>query len=386
MNDKLSIPFGRPLIGDEDRRAVLQVLRGHILTHGANCAAFEREFAAMMRGGYCITTSSCMAALHLSALHIGLGPGDEAIVPAMTHVATAHAVEITGAKPVFVDCEPTTGNPDIAAIEAAVTDRTKAIFVVHFAGIPLNMTRLVKFAKKRDLPIVEDCALAVGARWDGQHVGLFGHTGCFSFYPVKHITTGEGGMLASQHADVAGEMARFRAFNVDRTHAERSIPGVYDVAGPGLNYRMSELQAALGRGQLAKIQEFLDQRAANFQKLKSGLGKVKGVRVLDATSQRAESAHYCAVVVLEGDLGERRDEVVLRLNERGVGTSVYYPHPVPRLHHYREKYGYKPEDFPNAAEISDRSVSLPVGPHLDGDDMAAIATAFADIAAELDGG
>ena len=372
----LDIPFGRPWIEQADRDAVAEVLNGHILTHGPNCTGFEAEFAAMMGGGHSTSTSSCMAALHLSYLHFGLGPGDEVIVPAMTHVATVHAVALTGATPVFVDCELTSGNMDINQIEDAVTDKTKALSVVHFCGIPCAMPDVMGIADKHGLKVIEDCALAVGARYDGRHVGLFGDTGCYSFYPVKHITTGEGGMLVSRHEDVVAEIARFRAFNVDRTHTERSIPGVYDVTGIGLNYRMSEMQAALGRTQLKKVPAIKVKRRQNFKALKQGLGGIDGLSVLDAPDGRALNSHYCLVAVLSGDLANRRDELVLTLNQEGVCTSIYYPHPVPRLSCYRNQYGYEDGRFPGAEAVSDNSITLPVGPHLDTSDMNDIAEAL----------
>jgi dTDP-4-amino-4,6-dideoxygalactose transaminase len=314
-----------------------------------------------------------MAALHLSYLHLGLGPGDEVIVPAQTHVATAHAVEWVGATPVFVDCERETGNVTPEGVLAAITPRTRAISVVHFLGIPCAMSKIASIAGERGLSVVEDCALAVGARWEGTHVGLFGDTGCFSFYPVKHLTTGDGGMFVSRHSEVSERVARIRAFGVDRTYAERSLPGMYDVPALGLNYRMSELQAALGRSQLARVGEILARRRDNFNALKEGFAGLAGIRVLDASSARAESSHYCLTIVLEGALGPRRDEIAARLNEAGVGTSLYYPQPVPRMRYYREKYGYEPGRFPEAESISDRGIALPVGPHLTREDTDYIA-------------
>ena len=374
---KLDIPFGRPWIEDADRDAVMRVLKGHILTHGPECAAFEKDFVAMMGGGHAVSVTSGMAALHLSYLHLGVGPGDEVIVPAMTHVATVHAVALTGATPVFVDCELETGNMDLSKIEAAVTPRAKALSVVHFCGIPVAMPRVMTIAEKHRLKVVEDCALAVGSRYDGRHVGLFGETGCYSFYPVKHITTGEGGMLVSRHQDVVASIARFRAFNVDRTHAERTIPGIYDVTGLGMNYRMSEMQAALGRVQLTKLPAIARRRAANFKALKAGLAGIDGVSVLDSSDAKAANSHYCLIALLTGALARRRDDIVRALNAAGIGTSVYYPHPVPRLSHYRTKYGYDSALYPGAESISDHSIALPVGPHLKPADMADIAQAFA---------
>src|SRR5258707_585820 len=192
MSDRREIPFGRPWIFEEERAAVQRVLEGHILTHGPEGKAFEAAFADFVgTGASCLTVSSCMAALHLAYLHFGIGSGDEVIVPAQTHVATAHAVEWTGATPVFVDCDRATGNLTVDAIAAAMTPRTRAISVVHFVGIPCDMPPIVALARERGLAVVEDCAIALGARRNGTHVGLFGDAGCFSFYPVKHITTGE---------------------------------------------------------------------------------------------------------------------------------------------------------------------------------------------------
>ncbi len=371
------IPFGRPWITDDERDAVMQVLNGHILTHGPNCTAFEDGFRAMMGDGHATSTSSCMASLHLCSIDLGVGPGDEVIVPAMTHVATVHAVELTGATPVFVDCELTSGNMDLDALGAAITPRTKAISVVHYAAIPCDMVRVMDIAG--DIPVIEDCALALGARVDGRHVGLWGHAGCYSFYPVKHITTGEGGMLVSKNADTVARIARFRAFNVDRTHTERKIPGIYDVTGVGMNYRMSEMQAAIGCQQLKKVPDILAQRRTNFTALKAGLDAIENVRVLDSAEERLQSTHYCAVTLLEGPLAARRDDIIVALNARGIGTSVYYPHPIPRLTYYRDKYGYNPADFPGAIAISDHAIALPCGPHLDVGGMTAITAAMREI-------
>jgi perosamine synthetase len=365
-----SVPFARPWIVDSDRAAVQRVLEGHILTHGPECKAFEAEFAAFMGGGaHAVTVSSCMAALHLACLHVGFTPGDEVIVPAETHVATAHAVEWVGATPVFVDPEPATGNLTADRIAAAVTPRTRGIIVVHFDGIPCDMPRIVEVADAHRLRVIEDCALAVGGRWGGRHVGLFGDAGCFSFYPVKHITTAEGGMFVTRHADVAAQVARLRAFGVDRTHAERSAPGMYEVPSLGLNYRMSEMQAALGRSQLARIDDNLRRRAANFARLARACAQPGLVDILDGHDAACANSHYCLAVLLRGPLAGRRDEVARALNDAGVGTSVYYPQPVPRMAYYRSKYGYDASRYPVAEAISDSSIALPVGPHLSDEDV-----------------
>lgn len=271
----------------------------------------------------------------------------------------------------FVDCDPATGNVTAEAIRAAITPRTKAITVVHFVGIPCDMPAIAALAKEHGIPVIEDCALAVGARIDGMHVGLFGDAGCFSFYPVKHITTAEGGMFVSRHEEVASRVARLRAHGVDRSHSERAVPGMYDVPSIGLNYRLSEIQAALGRSQLARIDEILERRRANFEALRDALAGTPGLRVLDGSG----NSHYCASLVLEGELGSKRDDVLRLIGERGIGASVYYPQPVPRMTYYREKYGYDAARYPGAETISDRAIALPVGPHLEPGDAETVAAA-----------
>jgi dTDP-4-amino-4,6-dideoxygalactose transaminase len=384
MNQARTIPFGRPWITDEDRKAVLEVLDGPILTHGPQCKAFEAEFGAFMgKDANAVTMSSCMAALHMAYFALGIGPGDEVLVPAQTHTATAHAVEVVGAKPVFVDCDPATGNVTAERLAAAVTAKTKALSVVHFLGIPCAMPDIMAVAEKHGLKVIEDCALAVGARYDGRHVGLFGNAGCYSFYPVKHITTGEGGMLVSKEKAFAESVARKRGFGVDRTHSERAIPGMYEVPQLGLNYRMSEMQAALGRAQMRRIEENLSRRRRNFEALKKALQGQPGLRILDAADPRQKSSHYCLSVVLERETGARRNELVAKLNAAGVGTSVYYPAPVPRMRYYADKYGYAADRYPEATRISDCSVALPVGQHLGVEDMDYIGKAFLESLKEM---
>jgi dTDP-4-amino-4,6-dideoxygalactose transaminase len=243
------------------------------------------------------------------------------------------------------------------------------------------MPAILALAEKYRLRVIEDCAIALGARWENTHVGLFGDVGCFSFYPVKHITTAEGGMFVSRHKPVADAVARLRAFGVDRTHTERAVPGVYEVPEIGLNYRMSELQAALGRAQMQRIEENLRMRRANFELLKSELAGIP-LRVLDARHPQAKNSHYCLVAVFEEKLAKKRNDIVKKLNSAGIGTSIYYPQPVPRMAYYRKKYGYDEARFPEATKISDASVALPVGWHVSPEDVRYIATTLKQIVRE----
>jgi perosamine synthetase len=376
MLEKRQLPFGRPLISEEERKAVLDVLSGPILVHGPRATDFEAGFAKFTGAPQAVSVSSCTAGMHLVWFALGLKAGDEVIVPAMTHVATAHAVELTGATPVFVDAEPATGNIDITAIEKAVTPRTRGIVVVHYLGMPVDMSPIVEFARKRGLFLMEDCALAIGSMIDGVHTGLAGDCGVFSFYPVKHMTTAEGGMVILKDAKLADALRLKKAFGVDRTHGERKVPGVYDVVELGFNYRMSEIHAAIGIEQLKKVPDFLRRRRENFAALTSALAAVKGVDMLSSSTPRLISSYYCLAALLKPELTPRRPDIMAAMSAQGVGTSVYYPQPVPRMTYYAQKYGWRNGTFPNSALIADHSIALSVGPHLDPSDMTFIAAAL----------
>lgn len=361
----MKIPFGKPLIGPEEKAAVLEVLDGPILVHGPNATLFEATFAQYTEAPHAVSVSSCTAGMHLIYFALGLGSGDEVIVPAQTHVATAHAVELTGAKATFVDVDLETGNIDIDQIEAAITPRTKAIAVVHYLGVPVDMPRVASLAKKHGIFLLEDCALAPGTWLNGVHAGLHGDAGVFSFYPVKHLTTAEGGMVILKDNELADRLRHLKAFGVNRSHGERSTPGMYDAVALGFNYRMSEIHAAIGIEQMKKLPTFLCQRRENHQRLEAGLKNISGIIVLpQPVDERICSSHYCLGMMLDEEIAPKRPALMSALAEKGVGTSIYYPQPVPRMSYYREKYGYDPQRFLSAAAISDRIVALPVGPHL----------------------
>ncbi len=376
------IPFGKPLIGEQEKKSVLEVLDCPTLVHGPRAEAFEKAFVQFTGSPFAISVSSCTAALHLGYLYLKIGPGDQVIVPAQTHVATAHAVELCGAKPVFVDAELETGNIDIDQIKAKITKKTKAISVVHFLGMPVDMAAVTALARRHSLFVVEDCALAIGSYYQGIHAGLHGDIGCFSFYPVKHMTTAEGGMVITRSEEVAKSIRLKKAFGVDRAVQERSIPGIYDVKDLGLNYRMNEIQAAIGIEQLKRVPDFLAQRKKNDETLRALLSEVEDIQLLKSTQGEFQSSYYCLSIILNDSLAAIRQDVIKFLNERGVGTSVYYPRPVSLFSYYQKKYGYEEKDFPVASKISRNSIALPVGPHLRMDDMEYIAEAVKEAVAQ----
>ena len=371
------IPFGRPMLDQAEIDAVVKVLSGSQLVHGPATREFEAAFAARVGATHAIAVSSCTAGLHLCLFVNGIHSGDEVIVPAMTHVATAHAVEFCGARPIFADVEEDTGNIDPDAAEAVVTDVTAAVMVVHYLGLPCDMNRINALAERAGAFIIEDCALALDATYNGRKAGTLGRAGCFSFYPVKHMTTIEGGMVTTEDAAMAKALAQRKAFGYDRSMEQRSVPGVYDVTELGYNYRMNEVEAAVGLVQLGKLDTFQKVRARNFNVLKSILAEINEVTVFEPTKGSAVSSHYCLNAVLPRDGRINRAAVVDELKQTGIGTSVHYPRPVPLMTYYREKYGYRPGQFPVAEWLADQTISLPIGPHLGEGDAERIGRAFA---------
>lgn len=368
----MKYPFGKPIISSEEIKAVNDVLSGPILVHGPKVIEFENQFKNFTGAPHAISVSSCTAGMHLTYFALGLGPGDEVIVPAQTHIATAHAVQLTGARPVFIDSESITGNIDIEKIEKAISSRTKAIVVVHFLGVPVDMKRIQIIAQKHNLFTVEDCALSLGSKLDGIHTGLHGDVGVFSFYPVKHLTTAEGGMIILKDSDFASKLRLKKAFGVDKTHGQRKIPGMYETVDLGFNYRMSEIHAAIGIEQLKKLPGFLENRRLNYELLANDLIG-SGLKVLPAPiNERFSSSHYCLSIILDKKLTLIRHEIMEELTKKGIGSSIYYPQPVPRMIYYKNKYGYDNKKFQNAEKISDSCISLPVGPHLKEGDIKTI--------------
>jgi perosamine synthetase len=368
------IPFGKPMLDSSEIEAVTRILSGTTLVHGPATHEFERQFAKRVGAAEAISVSSCTAGLHLSLFVHGIGKGDKVAVPAMTHVATAHVVELCGATPVFVDVERDTGNMDPDALDA-VSAGLRAIEVVHYLGLPCDMDRIGAIAARVGAFVVEDCALSLGATYGGRHTGNHGITGNFSFYPVKHMTTIEGGMVTANDPAVAAKIRQAKAFGYDRTIAQRTKPGIYDVVALGFNYRMNEVEAAVGLAQLAKLDGFAARRATNYVGLRNALADVPEVTVFAPEKGKARSSHYCLNVVLPQDGSVDRDALVKHLNAAGIGTSVHYPAAVPLFSYYREKYGYRPGQFPVAEWLAAQTVSLPVGPHLADGDPARIAAA-----------
>ncbi len=359
-----NIPFGKPLIKKEEKNAVSKILNNPILVHGPKTPEFEALFSKFTNSKYSIAVSSCTAGLHLFYFTLGIKKGDEVIVSSQTHVATAHAIELVGATPIFIDSNTEDGNIDVKKIEEKITKKTRAICIVHYLGIPCDIEELLKIKKKYKLYLLEDCALALGSKYKKKHVGLFGDAGVFSFYPVKHITSAEGGMIITNNLNLSKKLKINRAFGVNKTHSKRSIPGMYDVESLGFNYRMSEIHAAIGCEQIKKIKSFLNIRKKNFNHLKRLFSKNDDIKVIDTYEVNKVNSHYCLMLLLPNQNQKNRSKLINELKKNQIGTSIYYPHPVPRLNYYKKKYKFDKNKFINSIMFSDQTICLPVGQHL----------------------
>lgn len=349
------IPAAKPIVGDEERAAVDEVLRSGMIAQGPQVAAFEEEFAAQLVGGRrCQAVSSGTAGLHAGLLACGVGPGDEVIVPSFTFAATANAVALAGATPVFVDIEPEHYCLDPAAVRAAVTDRTTGIMPVHLYGHPAAMPELEAIAVEHGLSLFEDAAQAHGASLDGRLVGTWGEFAMFSLYPTKNMTSGEGGMVACATEAVARSVRLLRNQGMERQYENEVV---------GLNVRMTDIHAAIGRVQLGKLAGWTARRQANAGFLDANL---EGV-LTPSVAPGAEHVYHQYTIRVEG--GER-DRIVETLRSNGVGCGVYYPVPNHRL---ASLAPYAPGlELPETERAATEVISLPVHPSLTEGDLERI--------------
>jgi dTDP-4-amino-4,6-dideoxygalactose transaminase len=356
----MNIPFNKPDIRQEEIESVVEVLKSGWLIQGKYSAQFEEEFCKFAGCRHAALVSTCTAGLHLSLMAMEVRTGDEIIVPAQTHAATAHVVELLGATPVFVDVDKNTANITAEQISAAITKKTRGIMVVHMSGIACEMDDIMSLAESKGLFVIEDCAHALGTFYKGKHAGNFGISGCFSFYPTKHITTGEGGMAITNNEKIFSEIKITRAFGIDTPPELRAKPGVYDVRKLGNNYRLTDFQAAFGLHQLRRFQTGnLAQRKRIARKYIELLGSCRDEAAFNDFMEDC-SYFFFPVYIKNKD----RDQIMLFLKEKGVGVTVHYATPVPLMSFYRNKYNLKEGMFPNAEYVARKQISLPMQPTL----------------------
>lgn len=361
----MNIPITKPYFGPEELDALKEPLATGWVTQGPHVRRFEERFAQSIGADHAVSCTSCTAALHLSLAALGVGPGDEVIVPAFTFIASANAVEYVGARPVFVDVDLDTFNMSVEGIERAITPRTRAIMPVHLFGLAADMDPILAIARSRGIFVVEDAACGVGSRYRGQAAGTLGDAGCFSFHPRKVITTGEGGMVVARDAEVARRTAVLRSHGATVSDLERhqgkgfTLP-CYDLLG--FNYRMTDLQAAIGIVQLGRLDWLVAERRRAARRYSDALAGLSGVTI-PVEPEGYFHVYQSFVLFVAEDAAMSRDGLAVELANEGIATRQG-THAVHTLGFYASKYGLRPEDCPNAFAADRQTLALPLYPQM----------------------
>ena len=379
MTEPAFIPFARPDTGEEESAAVAHAMRSGWVTTGPETKAFEHEFSAYLQSGaaashapsgisnevalHAIAVNSATAGLHLALEALGIGPGDEVIAPTLTFTATVEVVRYLGADPVLVDVDPVTLNIDPARIEAAITPRTKAIMPVHYGGLACDMDAIFAIARQHGLHVVEDAAHALPTTHRGQQVGLLPSSAAvFSFYANKTMTTGEGGMVVTRDAALAARMKVMRLHGINRDafdrFTSRTPAWYYEIVAPGFKYNMTDMAGALGRVQLKRLPAFLQRRQQLAARYLHALRDLPLVLPADAPAGDLHAWHLF-VLRLSDAATITRDDVIQRLSDAGIGTSVHYV-PLHRQPYWRDRYQLRPEQVPVADMAYQRMFSIPL--------------------------
>ncbi len=371
--------FGQPVIEEAEVAEVLDSLRSGWIGTGPKVQRFERMLEEYVGASHIRALSSCTGALILAMRVLGIGPGDEVIVPTMTFVASANAVEHAGATPILVDCRPGTGLIDLDGAEAAITPRTKAIMPVHLGGRPVDEDRLAALCEEHGIVAVEDAAHALGAEWRGRRIGAHGNLTAFSFYVTKNITTIEGGALATDDPGVAERVERLGLHGLSAGAWQRySDPGFrhYEAVEPGFKFNMTDVQAAIGLHQLPRLDAWIERRrelGRRYDRLLSNLP----LETPPPEDPESRHAWHLYSVLVRPDAELDRDGVLDALAERGIGAGVHYR--AVHLHpYYRQRYGIDPATLPVATDMSARTLSLPLSPALSDGDQERVVAALAE--------
>lgn len=355
------IPYGRQTIDEKDIQAVVDVLRSDYLTTGPNVAEFEKKVADYVGAKYAVAVSNGTAALHIACLAAGIGQGDEVITSPMTFAASSNCVLYCGGTPVFADILSDTYNIDVSDIERKITKDTKAIIPVHYTGQPCDMDAITALAKKHQLIVIEDAAHALGASYKGAMIGSLSDMTCFSFHPVKPITTGEGGMVVTNDESLYKRLLLFRSHGITRDEdlmTENQGGWYYQQLELGYNYRITDISCALGSSQLDKLDDFIEARRKIAKRYDEAFVDVKGVQIPAQKKECQSGWHLYMIQVLEKD----RKEVFDKLREAGIGVNLHY---IPVYQHpYYQRNGYADCHCTNAEQFYSRAISLPIFPAL----------------------
>jgi UDP-4-amino-4,6-dideoxy-N-acetyl-beta-L-altrosamine transaminase len=358
-----NLPYGRQRIEEADIQAVVDVLRSDMITTGPKVAEFEEAVAGYVGARYAVAFSSGTAALHGAAFAAGLGPGDEAITTPLTFCATANCVLYMGAKPVFADVEPDTMNLDPEQVAQRITSATKAILPVHYAGHPAAMEEITTLAHRAGLVVIEDAAHALGAEYNGTKIGSLSDMTMFSFHPVKHLTTGEGGLVTTENEDYYRLLKRFRNHGIDLEARERqgqpNGDWFYEMRDLGYNYRLSDIACALGISQLPRLADNISWRREIAARYMDTLQDCPGI-VLPIERPGVKCAWHLFPIRLDlNQINVRRKEIFQALRGENIGVNVHYI-PVHLHPYYRERFGYEGGEYPVAEKAYDSMITLPL--------------------------
>lgn len=379
MRDRF-LPFSLPLIGEEEIDEVVAALRSGWLTSGPRTREFEQRFTSATQAPAALALNSCTAGLHLALRVLGIGPGDEVITTPLTFAASVNVIEHVGARPVLVDVEPDTLNLCPAAVDAAVTPRTRAIIAVHYAGHPVELEALRAIAEQHDLHLIEDAAHAVGAAYRGQPIGSGRNLTAFSFYATKNLTTGEGGMLTGP-AELLDEARVISLHGMSREAWTRYAAGgkwAYDIVAPGYKYNMTDLQAALGLQQLSRFPAMQARRSAIVAAYNDAFASCPAFEVPHCRDAVTHAWHLYVLRLRTDHLTIGRNQFIEELTARNIGTSVHFI-PIHNHSYYRNKYDLRAEDLPVAQAAFERMLSLPLSPSMSDQDVADVIEAVGDI-------
>lgn len=373
--------FGSPAIEDDEINEVVNVLKSGWIGTGPKVAAFEQAFQTYKSAKHSIAVNSATAALHLSFLTAGLKQGDEVITTANTFCATVNAIVHAGATPVLVDIDPVTCNMDVSQVEAAITARTRAICPVHYAGLPCDMDEIIRIAKQYNLLVVEDCAHAIETKYKGKHAGTIGDFGCFSFYVTKNVVTAEGGMVLTKQESFADRLKILALHGMTKDAWKRFGDAGYkhyQVVEAGFKYNMTDIQAALGIHQLARVEKNWLRRKEIWDRYSTRLQHVPVGLPTAADPQDRHACHLFPIRVSVDHSGITRDDFMNEMTKRKIGVGVHYLS-IPEHPFYQEKFGWNPEMFPEAKRFGRETVSLPLSAKLTDEDVEDVILAVENI-------
>ena len=373
------LPLARPDLGESEIAEVVATLRSGWLAYGPRTQRFEAEFAKLARSEHAVAVSSCTAGMHLALLAAGIGPGDEVITSTLTFASTANVIVHTGATPVVADICSDDLTIDPADVARRITPRTKAVMPVDYAGHPARMDAIMALAREHRLQVIEDAATAAGSLYKGKPIGGIADATVFSFYAIKNMTTGQGGMVTTDDAALAEKVRVLRNNGLDSNawnrYAAEGSP-FYTVVEPGFNYGMTDLQAAIGLGQLERLGEFNAQRARLAARYDAGFAAVPEVETPRVSPDVTTNWHLYVIRLRDTDVG--RADLAQGLKERGIGTSVHY-YPIHYHPYYRERFGFQQGDYPVTEHEFERILSLPLFPKMSEGDVERVVGAVRDV-------